>query len=147
MGCRRGMEPIRRPFPGRCKMRCTNTRSVRRTPHTHEHMFSSPTTRREGFITVHPALRRAASLARAFIFLEDSEPSGPRTPDGEPQHPHRVPLRSMGGTRRPGAGVPRAAALPDTPHRSNAGAALEALRAGGRSGALRVSVAGLVLVS
>jgi hypothetical protein len=70
-------------------------------------MFSFPNKRRQGSITVHPALRRAASLARAFILLEDHELSGPRTPDGEPQHPHRVPLRLMGGTRRPGAGVPR----------------------------------------
>lgn len=70
-------------------------------------MFSPFTERRKGPITVHPALRRAASLARAFIFLEDAELSGPRTPADEPQHPHRVPLRSMGGTRRPGAGVPR----------------------------------------
>ena len=70
-------------------------------------MFSLPNKRRMGAITVHPALRRAATLARAFILLEDPELSGPRTPDGEPQHPHRVPLRLLGGTRRPGAGVPR----------------------------------------
>lgn len=82
-------------------------RSVRPHPHTAEHMFSPPNKRREGAITVPPALRRAASLARAFILLEDPELSGPRTPDGEPPHPHRVPLRLMGGTRRPGAGVPR----------------------------------------
>jgi hypothetical protein len=71
-------------------------------------MFSFPNKRRPGFITVHPALRRAADLARAFILLEDLEPSAPRTlVDEHPHHPHRVPLRLMGGTRRPGAGVPR----------------------------------------
>jgi hypothetical protein len=71
-------------------------------------MFSLSNERRLGSITVHPALRRAANLARAFILLEDDELSGPRTPVDEPEHPHRVPLRFMGGTRRPGAGVPRA---------------------------------------
>lgn len=70
-------------------------------------MFPVPDKRRQGPITVHPALRRAATLARAFILLEDPELSGSRTPDGEPPHPHRVPLRSLGGTRRPGAVVPR----------------------------------------
>lgn len=73
-------------------------------------MFSPLNNRRKGSITVHPALRRAASLTRAFILLEDPELSGAHAPAGEPLHPHRVPLRSMGGARRPGAGVPRAQA-------------------------------------
>jgi len=90
-----------------CKINCTNMRSVRASTQTAEHMFSSPNKRRQGTITVHPALRRAAGLARAFILLEDLELSGPRTPHGEPPHPHRVPLRSLGGARRPGAGVQR----------------------------------------
>jgi hypothetical protein len=72
-------------------------------------MFPFSNKRQQGLITVHPALRRAADTARAFILLEDPELSGPRTPVGEPPHPHRVPLRPLGGaTRRPGAGVPRA---------------------------------------
>jgi hypothetical protein len=71
-------------------------------------MFSPSDKRRKGSITVHPALRRAASLARAFILLEDPELSGPRAPGGESVHPHRVPLRTLEGPRRPGAGVPRA---------------------------------------
>ena len=70
-------------------------------------MFSLFDKRREGSITVHPALRRAASLARAFILLEDPELSGPHVPEGVPVHPHRVPLRPLAGPRRPGAGAPR----------------------------------------
>lgn len=72
-------------------------------------MFPSSNKRQQGLITVHPALRRAADLARAFILLEDPELSSPRVPDGGSQHhPHRAPLRPLGGaTRRPGAGVPR----------------------------------------
>ena len=70
-------------------------------------MFSLFNKRREGSITVHPALRRAASLARAFILLEDPELSGAHVPEGEPVHPHRAPLRPRSGPRRPGAGVPR----------------------------------------
>jgi len=70
-------------------------------------MFSPVSKRQKGSITVHPALRRAASYARAFILLEDPELSGPRVPDGGTVHPHRVPLRSPRGTRRPGAGLPR----------------------------------------
>ena len=70
-------------------------------------MFSLFDKRREGSITVHPALRRAASLARAFILLEDPELSGPHVPEGEPVHPHRAPLRPLEGPRRPGAGAPR----------------------------------------
>ena len=82
-------------------------------------MFSFSNTSRKGFITVHPALRRAASLTRAFILLEDPELSGSRVPVGEPLHPHRAPLRLMGGTRRPGAGVPRAqACLSPVPSRT-----------------------------
>jgi len=72
-------------------------------------MFSSSARRRSGTITVHPALRRAVTLARAFLLLEDSESSAPRTPGGGmPEHPHRAPLRPLAGTRRPGGGVPRA---------------------------------------
>ena len=89
-------------------MACTNMRSVRPVPHTAEHMFSSFDKRRKGSITVHPALRRAASLARAFILLEDPELSGAHVPGGEPVHPHRVPLRPLEGPRRPGAGAQRA---------------------------------------
>lgn len=71
---------------------------------------------RTGPIAVHPALRRAAALARAFILLEDPELAvageqritGARRPDGVPTHPHRVPASSRRGARRPGAGVPRA---------------------------------------
>ena len=70
-------------------------------------MFSPFNKRREGSITVHPALRRAASLARAFILLEDDEFSGAPVPEGEPVHPHRAPLRPLEGPRRPGAGAPR----------------------------------------
>jgi hypothetical protein len=70
-------------------------------------MFSSLDMRRKGALTVHPALRRAASLARAFILLEDSELSGAHVPAGEPAHPHRVPLRPDLGMRRPGAGASR----------------------------------------
>ena len=84
-------------------------RSVRRPPHTDEHMFPFTNTRQQGFITVHPALRRAADLARAFVLLEDPELSRPLAPaGGSEHHPHRAPLRPLGGaTRRPGAGVPR----------------------------------------
>jgi hypothetical protein len=70
-------------------------------------MFSSASDRRTGLLTVHPALRRAAALARAFILLEDPELSGPHGPYGVAAHPHRVPLRSQVGARRPGAGSPR----------------------------------------
>jgi hypothetical protein len=70
-------------------------------------MFSLPEKRRKGAITVHPALRRAAGLARAFILLEDPELSGPHVPADDPAHPHRVPLRPVYGARRPGAGAPR----------------------------------------
>lgn len=73
-------------------------------------MFPRSNKRQQGSITVHPALRRAAGLARAFILLEDPELSSPRTPaGGSLHHPHRAPLRPLGGvTRRPGAGVHRA---------------------------------------
>ena len=70
-------------------------------------MFSSLDMRRKGVITVHPALRRAASLARAFILLEDPELSRAHVPADEAAHPHRVPLRPELGTRRPGAGASR----------------------------------------
>lgn len=70
-------------------------------------MFSPFKKRRKSSITVHPALRRAASLARAFILLEDPELSGAHVPEGEPVHPHRAPLRPLEGPRRPGAGAPR----------------------------------------
>src|SRR3954470_22051673 len=83
-----------------CKTACTNMRSVRPSAHTAEHMFSLFDKRREGSTTVHPALRRAASLARAFILLEDPELSGPHVPEGEPVHPHRVPLRPLAGGGR-----------------------------------------------
>jgi hypothetical protein len=70
-------------------------------------MFPSLTKRRQGAITVHPALRRAAGLARAFILLEDPELSGSHAPADEAAHPHRVPLRPDLGARRPGAGASR----------------------------------------
>jgi hypothetical protein len=78
-------------------------------------MFPHGSHRQTGAITVPPALRRAAALARAFILLEDSELavtagdelSGARGPAGELEHPHRVPPPSRLGARRPGAGVPR----------------------------------------
>jgi hypothetical protein len=71
-------------------------------------MFSPATKRRMGVITVHPVLRQAAALARAFILLEDPALSSPHGVADVGSHPHRVPLRSQLGTRRPGAGVPRA---------------------------------------
>ena len=95
-------------------------------------MFPSSNKRRRGSITVHPALRRAVDLARAFILLEDPELSGSRVPVAEPPHPHRAPLRSMGGTRRPGAGVPRAqTCLSPVPHGTAPRAPRSWQRAGG----------------
>lgn len=71
-------------------------------------MFSLTNTSRKASITVHPGLRRAAALVRAFILLEDPEPSGPHAPGaGFSAHPHRRPLRPLAGPRRPGAGWPR----------------------------------------
>jgi len=47
---------------------------------------------------------RALGLAVAFFTLEDAS-SAPG--DAEPPHPHRRPLRSTSGPRRPGAGSHR----------------------------------------
>ena len=46
---------------------------------------------------------RALGLAVAFLTLEDFSAPVP----AEPPHPHRRPLRSTLGSRRPGAGAPR----------------------------------------
>ena len=47
---------------------------------------------------------RALGLAWAFLTLDESGAPEP----AEPRHPHRRPLRSSIGARRPGAGSPRA---------------------------------------
>ena len=47
---------------------------------------------------------RAFGLAVAFLTLDQG--SGAPAP-AEPRHPHRRPLRSTSGPRRPGAGSPR----------------------------------------
>jgi len=46
---------------------------------------------------------RALGLAVAFFTLDDSGAPAP----ADPPHPHRRPLRSTLGSRRPGAGAPR----------------------------------------
>ena len=105
-------------------------------------MFSGLEKRRKGAITVHPALRRAAGLARAFILLEDPELSGPHAPADDAAHPHRVPLRPVLGARRPGAGAPRSEVCTSpVPRRTTVGPvardwerAAEPVRLGGCSG-------------
>lgn len=68
-------------------------------------MFSSEAPGRTAFASLRESARRAASLARAFILLEDSSPHA--RAGGAELHPHRQPLRAPLRPRRPGAGWPR----------------------------------------
>ena len=96
-------------------------------------MFPTYEQRPKSLITVHPALRRVAALARAFILLEDPEPPSPHVPLGDPVHPHRAPLRPRLGTV--GGGLPTGMSLEDQQRWSSDHAAPEPARQGARPGA------------